>query len=82
MLSASELDNIIAAVVDLRVRSRAAMLILATTVETEQPHLDHLLSIVNDLPLYDSTMLDAAEILARHGRADQAEGMLSQVSLQ
>ena len=78
MLSASELDNIIAAVVDLRVRSRAAMLSLATTVETEQTHLHHLLSIVDDLPLYASTMLDAAEILARHGRAAQAEEMLSQ----
>ncbi len=78
MLNASGLDNIIAAVVDLRVRSRAAMLSLATTVETVERHLDHLLSMFDDLPLYPSTMLDAAKILARHGRADQAEEILSQ----
>ena len=73
---ANELNKIIAAVVDLRTCSRAAIIGLTTTVVVER-HLDSLLSTVSDLPVQASTVLDIAEILARHGRADQAREMLS-----
>ena len=75
--SAYELNGIIAAVVNLRICSRAAMISQATTAEAVERHLDSLLSIVGDLPVQASTVLDTAEILARHGRADQAREMLS-----
>ena len=71
------LNGIIAAVVNLRICSRAAMVRLATTAEAVEGHLDSLLSTVSDLPVQASTVLDTAEILARHGRADQAREMLS-----
>ena len=76
--SASELANIIAEVVDLRVCSRSAILNLATTAETVELRLDRLLSLFGDLPRQASTMLDVVEILVRHGRTELASEILDQ----
>ena len=72
----NQLNNIIAAVKDLRVRSRAAMLSLATAAETMEQHLDQLRLTFDKLPVRASSLLEIAEIFASHERGDQAREML------
>ena len=74
--SANEIDDIIAAVIDLRICLRAAILSLVTTVEAEEYHLNRLIQTLGGPRCYASSMLAAAEILVRHGMADQAREML------
>ena len=76
---ADELNHFIAAVVDLRMSTRTGMISLATTPETVEYHIDYMLLMFGKLRGQASTMLDAAEILARHGRVDRAKEMLSQI---
>ena len=74
--SQNDVDRITAAVVDLRVRLRVAILHLAATDEAEARHIGHLLSTFNGLPRQASTTLDVAEVLIHHGRGDRARGLL------
>ena len=75
--STNQLNNILAAVKDLRVHSRAAMLSLATAAETVEQHLDQLLSTTDELPVRASSLLEIAEIFTDHERADHAKEILS-----
>ena len=68
----------VAIVTDLRVRSLAALLGLATTPEDAALGIDRLLSALSDGSLFSSTMLDAADLLAHHGTMDEAADLLDQ----
>ena len=63
-------------VIDLRVRSQTGLIGLATTAEVAKSRLSQLLSTLSGVPLFHPTMLDGAEIFARHGMAGHAAGLL------
>ena len=69
----------IAIVTDLRVRTQAALLERTTTAGVATLRLKHLLSTLSGVPLFHSTMLDAAEILARHNMSEQAASLLAEI---
>ena len=73
---ADQLHNVLAAVNDLRVHSRAAMIGLATAAETVEQHLDQLLATINEPPVRASSLLEIAEIFAGHERAGQVRELL------
>ena len=73
--NADRLYNRLAAVKDLRVHSRAAMIGLATA-ETMEQHLDQLLATINEPPVLASSLLEIAEIFAGHESAGQARELL------
>ena len=75
-LSADRLYNRLAAVKDLRVHSRAAMIGLSTAPETTEQHLDQLLATIDEPPVRASSLLEIAEIFAGHERAGQARELL------
>ena len=72
----NQLNNMLAAVKDLRAHSRAAILSLATTVEAVEQHLDQLHSTTIEPPVLASSLLEIAEIFADHERADHAKEIL------
>lgn len=74
--SRSDVSRITAAVVDLRIQLRSAILSLATTDEAVAHNVGHLLSMLNELPRQASTTLDAVEVLIRHGTGDRARELL------
>ena len=59
---------------------RPELLGLAATAEAAAPLLDRLMSTLEGVPLFPSTMLDAAELLARHGIDDQAAALLDRTA--
>ena len=61
---------------DLRIHSLAALLGLATTSESAKLRLDAVLSTFRGIPVFASTILDAAELLASHGVLDEAVRLL------
>ena len=65
-----------AMVIDLRVRSHAVLLKLAPTDEDRRVRLNQLRSMLRGVPMYPSTMLEVAELLACHGMVDQASELL------
>ena len=69
----------IAMAIGLQVRSHAALLGRATTAEVAEIRLDKLLSTLRDAPLFPSTVLEAAELLARYGMTDPAVKLLDRV---
>ncbi len=71
--------NNIATVIDLRVRSHAALLGGATTAEVAQIRLGQLSSTLRGVPLFASTLLEAAQLLARYGMTDPAVKLLDRV---
>ena len=69
-------DQRIAAIIDLRVRSHAALIGLAQTAEFAKLRVEALLSTLQGVGLFASTALDAAELLASHGVLDEAARLL------
>ena len=63
-------------VFDLRIHSLAALLGLAKTAEVAKLRIKALLSTLQGLRLFASTILDAAELLASHGVLDEAARLL------
>ena len=70
------LDYRIASLIDLRVQAHAALLDAASTAEVAERRIEHLLATVSDVPLFPSTILDIAELLAAHGKLDRASSLL------
>ncbi|MCY4370062.1 MAG: hypothetical protein OXF41_11770 [bacterium] len=66
----------IATVIDLRVRSRAELLRLATTDEDTSRGLRQLCATCEGVSVFHSTRLDIAETVARYGMADVAADLL------
>jgi hypothetical protein len=66
----------LATLIDLRVRLHAALLALATTADDARSHVDGLLATLRGGPLFHSTMLDASELLARHGMVEAATNLV------
>ena len=66
----------VAIVIDLSVRLQTVLLEEAADVGAAAVCLRRLLSTLREGPLFVSTMLDAAEVLARHGMLDQADRLL------
>ena len=57
----------IATVIDLRVRSKTALLELTTTAEVAKPRLSQLLSTLSGVPLFHQTMFDTGWSVRRQG---------------
>ena len=72
----SDWNRYVAGLTDLRVRAQAILLERTSTTAAARPFLDRLLSTVRDVPLFDWTMLDAAELLVRHGILNDAAALL------
>ena len=70
------LDHRHASLIDLRVQAHAALLDAASTAEVAEGRIEHLLATVSDVPLFASTNLDLAELLAAHGKLDRASSLL------
>ncbi len=68
-------DRHVAGLIDLRVRAQA-ILLERTSTAAARPFLDRLLSTVRDVPLFDRTRLEAAELLVRHGILNEAAALL------
>ena len=75
-----ELDEVpknrVARVMDLRVRANAGLVGQSSDAKIAETLLDGLGSFLRGVPLFASTMLDVAELLARHERVDQATELL------
>ena len=69
----------IATVIDLRVRLHAALLEQVTSAEVAANRLDRLDLTLRDVPLFLSTALEAAELLAHHGMNDPAVSLIDRV---
>ena len=70
----------LASISDLRVQVRVALLEGASTAEEAKVHLDCLLSIANDAPMFPSAILDIAERLVFHNLPEQAAALLDRMS--
>ena len=70
----------LASIGNLRIQIRIALLTIASTAEEAKVHLNRLLSMTNDAPLYPSTILGVAERLGFHNLPDQATTLLARTS--
>ena len=70
------LNHRLASLIELRVRAQAALLEVASTAEVAQVRVEHLSSAVRGVPLFPSTILDVAELLATHGALDRSSRLL------
>ena len=70
----------VAIVIDLRVQLQEAILKLSRSADLVQHSLDMLVSISRKIPVYASTALDAAELLAEQGIVDHATRLLDYAS--
>jgi hypothetical protein len=66
----------VATIVDLRVRVHRVLLLSAATADDAQLHLGRLLSFLRDVPLFATTILDAAEVAARYGGFEAADALI------
>lgn len=73
---AAIIDTDIATFVSLRVELHIALLHLATSAETAHEHLARLEALTSGVPMFHSTLLDTAEVLARYERDRRAEELL------
>ena len=70
----------LASIGDLRIQIRIALLALVSTAEQAEVHLNRLLSVAHDAPLFLSTVLGIAERLVSHNLPDQAKALLDRTS--
>ena len=70
----------LASISDLRVQVRVTLLEGASTAEEAKVHLDCLLSIANDAPMFPSAILDIAERLVLHNLPEPAAALLDRTS--
>jgi hypothetical protein len=66
----------IAGITHLRVRVYSALLRSATSAEIAQELLEQLLALLRDVPLFATTMLDAAEVAARYDRWEASQALI------
>lgn len=66
----------IATLVDLRFRAQAILFETDLTAEAAEVGFKHLCSMLNDVPVFHTTRLDAAEIFARYEKFSQAMSLL------
>ena len=77
--SAAELDPQIATVMDLRVRTGAALLKSLGDAAKRETSLNDVDSTLRGKPIRAATALEFAELLARHGRVDRATELLDHI---
>ena len=70
------LDYRFASLIDLRVQAHAALFDAASTADVAERRIEQLLATVSAVPLLASTILDVSELLAAHGKLDQASSLL------
>lgn len=72
----------VARLADLRVRVYAGLVELATSADVVRSHLEALLAMLRGVPLFYSTMLDAAELFGRHDMVEPAVEFLDHIESQ
>ena len=73
-------DTIVASLMETRVRALNALIEVSESTDITRRRIDELLSMLRGPPLFHSTMLEAAEILANHEYVEQASSLLDRTA--